>query len=115
MTGAALAGNLPEGDSNGLAVFATALIAEPRRIRTAIVLLDTVKVTTRIDDPVRRIATARIRHIELLADADDEITADGLLRAALRRRIGTDELPGGLGLEQPVLPFDAEEEPDAPD
>jgi hypothetical protein len=105
VTTANLNGWLPNNNSNGLADIATDLVAEPGRVRTAIVLFDTAKITTKVDTRTRT-ATARIRHFEPITEAEDEISADALLRAALRRRTGTTELPDGLGLDQPVLPFD---------
>lgn len=104
MTGVALAGRLPADDNDGLARIAADLLAEPERIRTAVILFDTAKVTTSFDKHTR-IVTARIRHIEPLTDAGDEIAAADVLRTALRRR-NIHELPGGLDLEQPTLPFD---------
>ena len=109
MSDANLRGRLPDGDNNGLAYIATDMLAEPRQVRTAVVLFDTVAITTNLAERTRT-ATGRIRHIEPIVNADDLIEVDKLLRAALRRRCGTDELPGGLGLDQPVLPFDDEED-----
>ena len=109
MSSANLNGWLPPDKSNGLADIAADLCAEPGRVRTAVVLFDTTKITTKVADRTRT-ATARIRHFEPILDAEDEIAVDKLLRAALRRRTGSDELPEGVGLEQPVLPFDESEE-----
>lgn len=109
MTDANLRGRLPEGDNNGLAALAVDMLAEPRQVRTAILLFDTAAITTNLAKHTRT-ATGRILHIEPIVAGDDLITADALLRAALRRRCGTDELPGGLGLDQPLLPFDETEE-----
>jgi hypothetical protein len=104
-----LNGWLPPDKSNGLADIAADLCAEPGRVRTAVILFDTTKITTKVADRSRT-ATARIRHFEPILDAEDEIAVDRLMRAALRRRTGSDELPDGVGLEQPVLPFDDDEE-----
>ena len=109
MSTANLNGWLPNDRANGLADIATDLIAEPGRVRTAVILFDTAKITTKVDTRTRT-ATARIRHFEPILESEDEIAADRLLRAALRRRTGSDELPEGLGLDQPVLPFDEDDE-----
>jgi hypothetical protein len=106
VTGVALGGRLPADDNNGLAAIAADLLAEPSLVRTAVVLFDTAKVTTSFDKHSRTV-TARIRHIEPLTDIGDELAGIELLRAALRRR-NIHELPGGLGVEQPALPFDDE-------
>ena len=102
-----LGGRLPDGDANGLDHIATDMLAEPRVMRTAIVLLDTSKITSKVDERSRT-ATARIRHIEPLTDRADVAAAEKLLRAALRRRTGSDALPGAL--DQAELPFTDTEE-----
>lgn len=107
MSAATLRGRLPDGDSNGLAAIAADLIAEPDRLRTLVVLVDTSEITTRFDTRSRT-ATLRIRHIEPIVDTADLEAVDLVLRGALKRRTGGTDLP--VLLEQPVLPFDSEEE-----
>jgi hypothetical protein len=102
-----LNGFLPGEQANGLADIAADMIAEPRIMRTVIMLIDTSKITSKVDDR-SKIATARIRHIEPLIDRDDLAAADQLLRAALRRRTGSDALPGSM--DQAELPFTDDEE-----
>lgn len=101
-----LSGWLPGEQSNGLAPIAADMIAEPRIVRTVIMLIDTSKITSKMDDS-SRIATARIRHIEPLLERDDLAAADKLLRTALRRRTGSDALPGAM--DQAELPFTDDE------
>lgn len=105
-----LSGWLPGERANGLDDIAADMIAEPRLMRTVIMLIDTSKITSKVDDRTR-IATARIRHIEPLLERDEVAAADKLLRAALRRRTGSDALPGAM--DQAELPFtDTEDEED---
>ena len=107
MSAATLRGRLPDGDAKGLAAIAADLIAEPDRLRTLVVLVDTSEITTRFDTRSRT-ATVRIRHVEPIVDTADLEAVDQLLRGALKRRTGGTDLPALL--EQPALPFDTEEE-----
>ena len=49
MPDAALGGNLPKGDANGLGAIASDLIGDPARPRVLISIIDTAKVTTKTD------------------------------------------------------------------
>lgn len=95
---ATLAGALPDGPGNGLAAIAADLIADPSRVRVAVVLLDTQKITERCDDG-SRVATVRIRRIEPISDPEDAATMRRLLQREFERRTG-----------MVVLPFDLEED-----
>ena len=107
MSSVNLSGWLPGENSNGLDAIAADMIAEPRVIRTVIMLVDTSKITSKVDDRSRT-ATVRIRHIEPLLERDDLAAAVKLLRAALRRRTGSDALPGAM--DQAELPFTDDQE-----
>lgn len=107
MSTANLGGRLPDGDANGLVAIAGDLIDEPKAMRHAIILIDTVKITSKVDER-SRIATARIRHIEPITEPGDMVAVDQLLRRAMRRRTGSEALPGHL--DQAELPFTDEEE-----
>jgi hypothetical protein len=93
---AKLSAVLPAGDGNGLAAVAAELVEHPRRIRVVVALLDTSKVTTCVDDG-SRIATVRVRRIEVITDPADLDAMRNLLEREFERRTG-----------QTVLPFELE-------
>jgi len=93
-----LSGKLPDGDANGLAAIARALIDDPRRIHVVVALVDTAKITQTCDDGAR-VATVRIRRVEAISDPADRGRLQTLLRREYERRTG-----------QTVLPFDLEED-----
>lgn len=89
---ASLSGALPAGDGNGLAAIAADLIANPKTVRVVIALLDTVKVTTKVDDGTR-CATVRIRRVEVITDPNDRAVMRNLLQREFERRTGATVLP----------------------
>jgi hypothetical protein len=93
---ASLSGALPDGDGNGLAAIAAQLIEEPRRVRVILALVDTVKITSKVDDGSRT-ATVRIRRIEAITDSADMAHLRRILEREFERRTG-----------QTMLPFDLE-------
>jgi len=95
---AKLAGKLPDGDRNGLAAIASELVDNPEKIQVAIVLLDTLKITTNVDSG-DVVPTARLRRIEIIRDAKDGHAMRRLLQREWERRTG-----------KTVLPFELEEE-----
>lgn len=98
MTDAALSGNLPAGDANGLTTIIRELIDEPKRLHAIIAIVDCRKVTTDSDSG-EVIPTVRIRRVEAIRLPADLGAAEQLMRRALERRSG-----------QTVLPLDLEDE-----
>lgn len=92
-----IAGNLPQGDGNGLDAIARTLIDEPHQIHVIVALVDCKKTTTDNDTGAVE-PTARIRRIEAITE-DDKDMAARMLRRALEKRTG-----------KTVLPFDLEED-----
>lgn len=92
-----LAANLPKGEGNGLDAIETDLIDNPHNIHVVVALVDCKKTTTNNDDGTVE-ATARIRRIEAITEADRDLAAK-MLRRALEKRTG-----------KTVLPFDLEED-----
>jgi hypothetical protein len=93
---ASLSGALPDGDGNGLSAIVHELIAHPRQIRVVVALVDTMKITTKIDEG-SKVATVRVRRIEAITDPGDRAQLERLLLREFERRTG-----------QTVLPFDLE-------
>lgn len=91
-----LAANLPDGPVNGLAAIAADLVAHPQRVRVVVALVDTLKVTKKIDDG-SEVPTVRVRRIEAITDPADTALLRRLLMREFERRTG-----------QAVLPFDLE-------
>ena len=118
MPDAALGGNLPRGDANGLSAMAADLIREPERKRVIIALIDNPKtVVNNVSGD--RIATVRICRIEAVLSGDLG-TAEKLIRRALEKRTGQTVLPLDLEdeLTEAFAEFDAEADPgdaDTPD
>lgn len=109
MPDAALGGNLPRGDANGLSAMAADLIREPERKRIILAIVDNPK--TVINNVTGdRVATVRICRIEAVL-GDDLGAAEQLLRRALERRTGLTVLP--LDLEDELAEAFAEFDPDA--
>lgn len=92
-----LTNSLPEGEANGLAAIARALIDSPHDIPVAVALIDCKSVKTDNDTGAIE-PTARIRRIEVIGDQDKDLAAK-MMRRALEERTG-----------QTVLPFDLEED-----
>lgn len=92
-----LASGLPKGDGNGLDALARKLIDNPQEVHVVVALVDCKKITTDNDTGDVE-ATARIRRIEAITEADKDL-AGKMLRRALERRTG-----------KTVLPFDLEED-----
>ena len=95
---ASLAGNLPDGPANGLAVIAGELVEHPTRVHVVVALIDTCKVTTRVDSG-NQVATVRVRRLEVITDPADAAQLRHLLEREFERRTG-----------QCVLPFDLEQD-----
>jgi hypothetical protein len=111
MPDAALGGNLPKGDANGLSAMAGDLIREPERKRVIIAIVDnpTTKINNVSGD---RLATVRICRVEAVLP-DDLGAAEQLMRRALEKRTGQTVLP--LDLEDELSAAFAEFDPDAED
>lgn len=107
---------LPKGETNGLSPIAGELVAEgeglvPKRLRAALVIFDTKRVAVD-SDSLDKIATVRIRRIEVLLPADLP-AAEKLIRRALEFRSGQTTLD--LDLEDEIRQaFEAMREPDSP-
>jgi hypothetical protein len=97
MPDAALGGNLPKGDANGLSAMASDLIADPERKRVIIAIVDNPKTVVH-NVTGDRTATVRMCRIEAVL-AGDLGAAEQLMRRALEKRTG-----------QTVLPLDLEDE-----
>jgi hypothetical protein len=90
---ARLSPGLPDGDRNGLERFAGHLVAEPDHVQVAIVLMDTIRLTTDVGTG-NVVPTVRIRAIEPIApDSADAKQLHRLLRSAYEHRTGKVELP----------------------
>jgi hypothetical protein len=111
MPDAALGGNLPRGDANGLSAMAGDLIREPERKRVIIAIVDNPKtVVNNISGD--RVATVRVCRIEAVLPQDLG-AAEKLMRRALEKRTGQTVLP--LDLEDELSAAFAEFDPDAGD
>lgn len=87
-----LGSTLPKGDGNGLTALIDAqLIKHPSDTVLVVALIDCKRIVTDVDSGWRE-ATARIRHIEVVAGDDREL-AETLLNRVLKERTGMDELP----------------------
>jgi hypothetical protein len=83
-----LAGNLPADDKyNGVAPIEEDLLADPRRIRHAVVAFDVMSWKHDVDTG-RDVPTVRVRSIEP-ADGDDAEEVAKLLARLQERRLGT--------------------------
>lgn len=96
---ALLSGRLPDGDANGLVAIAHQLVQAPTDIRVVVALIDTVKITEKIDDGSHT-ATVRVRRIEVISDAEDRQQMRRLLMREFERRTGQPGLP--LQLENDI-------------
>jgi hypothetical protein len=113
MPDAALGGNLPRGDANGLSAMAADLIREPERKRVIIALVDNP--TTKINNVTGdRTATVRVCRIEAVRPADLG-AAEQLMRRALEQRMGQTVLPLDLEdeLSEAFAEIDLDADPDA--
>jgi hypothetical protein len=111
MPDAALGGNLPRGDANGLSAMAGDLIREPDRKRVILAIVDNPKtVVNNITGD--RVATVRMLRIEAVLPGDLG-TAEKLMRRALEKRTGATVLP--LDLEEELTEAFAEFDPAAED
>lgn len=86
-----IVGSLPPGDSNGLHVISNALVTDTEAHHVVMAVLKTKKITTDVESGDVE-ATAKIVRIEVVAPQDRE-TAERLLRRALERRHGGEQLP----------------------
>ena len=89
---------LPKGDENGLYAIAAELIADPKRYRAVIAIVDCRRVTIDSDNG-EEAATIRIRRAEVVLPAD-LMAAEKLIRRALEFRTGQTTLP--LDLEDEI-------------
>jgi hypothetical protein len=110
---ASLSGALPDGPANGLAAIADDLVDNPTRVHVAIILLDTVKITQRVDDGTR-VATVRVRRIEPIRDPGDAATMRRLLQREFERRTGQVVLPFDLETDVRTAMDGLDPDPDAP-
>lgn len=115
MPDAALGGNLPRGDANGLSAMAAELIADPERKRVIIALVDNPKTVVN-NVTGDRVATVRMCRIEAVRP-DDLGAAEQLMRRALEARTGQTVLPLDLEdeLSEAFAGFDPDADPDAAD
>jgi hypothetical protein len=111
MPDAALGGNLPKGDANGLAALAGDLISDPERKRVIIAIIDNPKTVVH-NITGDRVATVRIVRIEAVRN-DDLPAAEKLIRRALEQRTGQTVLP--LELEDELSDAFADFDPADPD
>lgn len=86
-----LASKLPEG-GHGLSTVSHILVRNPHQKHVVIGVVDCSSVTTDNDSGAVE-PTARIRRLEVIADAGDLTTAESLLRRALDVRLGSTVLP----------------------
>lgn len=91
-----LSSALPQGDGNGLAAIARALIDTPHEVHVVVALVD-CKSSAIDHDSGEVVPTARVRRIEVVDDHDDKQIATQMMRRTLERRTG-----------QVVLPLDLE-------
>jgi hypothetical protein len=89
---------LPKGDENGLYSIAAELIADPKRYRAVIAIVDCRRVTIDSDNG-EEAATIRIRRAEVVLPGDLS-AAERLIRRALEHRTGQTTLP--LDLEDEI-------------
>lgn len=93
-----MSGAMPEGERNGLASLAHALIARPSDTRVAIVLFRTHKLTTNVTTG-DVVPTVQLLAIEPMTEHEtDAAELRRLMRRAVERRTGAVELP--LDLER---------------
>jgi hypothetical protein len=89
---------LPKGEENGLYAVASELIADPKKYRAVIAIVDCRRVSTDLDSG-EEAATIRIRRAEVVLPADLG-AAERLIRRALEHRTGQTTLP--LDLEEEI-------------
>lgn len=94
MSGPSLSGSLPQGDGNGLSAIISDLIRDPRKYHVVIGIVDCSKITTKPDSG-EVIPTARLRRVEVITAADLNV-AESLMRRALDKRTGRQQLPFDL-------------------
>ena len=102
-----MSGAMPEGERNGLASLAHALIEAPDEVRVCVVLVDAVKLTTDVSSG-DVVPTVRVRAIEpITAHETDAAELRRLMRRAYERRTGQVELP--LEIERELESLNLEE------
>jgi hypothetical protein len=118
---------LPKGEENGLYAIARELIADPKRFRAVIAIVDCRRVSVDHDSG-EEAATIRVRRAEVVLP-DDLAAAEKLIRRALEFRTGQTTLPLELEDEieqafremaeadaaEPELPFTDEDGPGDPE
>ncbi len=87
-----MSGTLPAGTDNGLAAIVHQLVTDPESVHVVVALIDTVKITQKIDDDSST-PTVRIRRIEAPANDADRQLARAILDREFERRTGQDTLP----------------------
>ena len=87
-----LAAKMPDGDRNGLAVIAPALVDNPDDTHVAVVVLQTRSLTTDVQGG-STVPTVAIVAIEPITSDGDAREAKRLLRRQFERRTGIQELP----------------------
>lgn len=97
-----LSASLP--DDHGLGAIRGVLVDEPERVHAALVLIDTQKITEEIDTG-ERVATVRIRQIEVIG-GDDLEWVGRAFRRAREARTGQAVLPIELELELDAIDID---------
>lgn len=87
-----LASALPDGESNGLIALVQHLINSPADLTLCVVLIDTMRLTTEMDNG-DVIPTARVRRIEPVTDAEDQGVIRRIMARAQEARTGKTVLP----------------------
>jgi hypothetical protein len=98
-------GKLPEGDRNGLAAIAPALVNSPDDTHVAIVVLQTTHLSTDIKGGGTTPTVALVA-IEPITQSTDAKEVERLLRRQLERRTGQTEIPIELERELEALAAD---------
>jgi hypothetical protein len=100
-----LAAKMPDGDRNGLAVIAPALVNNPDDTHVAIVVLQTRSLTTDVQGG-STVPTVGIVAIEPVTASGDAREVKRLLRRQFERRTGIQELPLEMERELDALAGD---------
>lgn len=86
-----LGGGLPKGQANGIADLDAQLVSDPARPHVIIAVVDVAKITEDVDTGERE-PTLRIRRLERVLPGD-AAAAEQLMRHAVDRRLGAEQLP----------------------
>lgn len=100
MTEVKLSSKLPnprESDKDGLRVLAEALLKNPKGCHLVVALVNAEETTTRHHDGAKAVKVG-VEHIEVIADAGDQVLVEKALLQAYRARTGQGALPlPGMG------------------